>query len=149
MPRSAPTPCRHTGCGALVSSPGYCELHKKQVQAAQDQRRGTSSERGYGYKWQQASAGFLKRHPLCECNECMAGQLRVRAATVVDHIEPHRLKQAMDSGNQAAIAKAKELFWCHSNWQAMAKECHDKKTAREDGGFGRPGAGQKSGAFSF
>ena len=23
------------------------------------------------------------------------------------------------------------------NWQAMAKTCHDRKTAREDGGFGR------------
>ena len=28
------------------------------------------------------------------------------------------------------------LFWLRSNWQAMAKTCHDKKTAREDGGFG-------------
>lgn len=147
MPSSAPTPCRHTGCSALVRSPGFCDAHKRQVQAAQDQRRGSSTERGYGYKWQQASAGFLKRHPLCECPECMAGQLRVREATVVDHREPHRLKQAMDSGNQAAIAKAKALFWDKANWQAMHKDCHDKKTAREDGGFGRVGAGQKSGAF--
>jgi 5-methylcytosine-specific restriction protein A len=29
------------------------------------------------------------------------------------------------------------LFWDNTNWQAMAKECHDAKTAREDGGFGR------------
>lgn len=43
-------------------------------------------------------------------------------ATIVDHIIPHK-------GNM-------ELFWDRDNWQAMSKECHDKKTAREDGGFG-------------
>jgi prophage lambdaSa04, HNH endonuclease family protein len=28
------------------------------------------------------------------------------------------------------------LFWDKTNWQAMSKRCHDRKTAREDGGFG-------------
>jgi len=41
------------------------------------------------------------------------------------------------------------LFWDNTNWQSMAKECHDKKTATEDGGFGNPGgAGQISAAVS-
>jgi 5-methylcytosine-specific restriction protein A len=44
-------------------------------------------------------------------------------AEVVDHKIAHR-------GDQA-------LFWDQSNWQSMSKICHDKKTAREDGGFGR------------
>ena len=56
----------------------------------------------------------------------------MRAASVVDHRVPHR-------GDMA-------LFWDSSNWQSMAKECHDRKTATEDGGFGQVGAGQKSGA---
>jgi 5-methylcytosine-specific restriction protein A len=43
-------------------------------------------------------------------------------ASVVDHIVPHR-------GDMA-------LFWDRSNWQAMSKLCHDRKTARENGGFG-------------
>lgn len=29
-----------------------------------------------------------------------------------------------------------KLFWDSANWQAMNKECHDRKTASEDGGFG-------------
>jgi 5-methylcytosine-specific restriction enzyme A len=41
---------------------------------------------------------------------------------VVDHITPHR-------GDE-------RLFWDTANHQAMAKRCHDPKTAREDGGFG-------------
>ena len=28
------------------------------------------------------------------------------------------------------------LFWDVSNWQSMAVECHNRKTVREDGGFG-------------
>jgi len=30
------------------------------------------------------------------------------------------------------------MFWDERNWQALCKPCHDAKTAREDGGFGRP-----------
>lgn len=44
-------------------------------------------------------------------------------ANVVDHIKPHR-------GD-------KVLFWDSANWQPLCKECHDRKTATEDGGFGR------------
>lgn len=133
MPYAAKTPCRHTGCHALVSQPGFCETHRKQRQAEQDQQRGSAAERGYGYRWQKTSKAYLKAHPLCECPDCKAGELRVTVAEVVDHIVPHR-------GDMA-------LFWKRANWQAMSKQCHDKKTAREDGGFGRGGGGQKSAAF--
>lgn len=47
----------------------------------------------------------------------------VEAASVVDHIVPHK-------GDQ-------KLFWRRSNWQSLCKRCHDVKTATEDGGFGR------------
>ena len=89
----------------------------------QDARRGSSTQRGYNYAWQKASRAYLAEHPLCECEDCDAGRKRVRVASVVDHKVPHR-------GDQA-------LFWDRTNWQAMHKQCHDRKTVREDGGFGR------------
>ncbi|MFE0394738.1 HNH endonuclease [Paenibacillus lactis] len=58
-------------------------------------------------------------NPLCV--QCYRDN-RVSAATVVDHIIPHK-------GDQA-------LFWDRQNWQALCKKCHDIKTVREDGGFG-------------
>jgi 5-methylcytosine-specific restriction enzyme A len=88
-----------------------------------DQRE-SAARRGYGRAWQKASKAFLRKHPLCECDDCKAGVLRVRASTVVDHIIPHR-------GDM-------KLFWDRSNWQAMSGPCHSRKTAREDGGFGNP-----------
>jgi tetratricopeptide (TPR) repeat protein len=43
-------------------------------------------------------------------------------AEVVDHIVPHRADR--------------KLFWDQSNWQALCRMHHSKKTATRDGGFG-------------
>jgi 5-methylcytosine-specific restriction protein A len=117
MGQAAPRPCTWPGCGQL-----HCERHRNAARHEHDQRRGSAAKRLYGYAWQKASRAFLAAHPLCQCERCDEGRLRVRAASVVDHRKPHR----GDAG----------LFWDSDNWQAMAKDCHDRKTAAEDGGFG-------------
>jgi 5-methylcytosine-specific restriction enzyme A len=122
MPLMPKRPCSQPGCGVLTSS-GRCDAHRKQAQKQADAARGSSTQRGYGARWQKASKAYLQAHPLCVCPECKAGELRVTAATVVDHIIPHR-------GDM-------KLFWDNTNWQSMGKTCHDRKTAAEDGGFGR------------
>ncbi len=72
------------------------------------------SPRIYGSRWDRERLIFLRTHPLCVmCHE----QGRVTAATVVDHIIPHKLKEALNSGNAEAIAKAQKLFWSRKNWQ--------------------------------
>jgi 5-methylcytosine-specific restriction protein A len=85
-----------------------------------NEARPSPAKQGYGYRWQKAREVYLQRHPFCECPDCRA-QGRLLPATVVDHRIPHR-------GDMA-------LFWDVSNWQAMSKRCHDRKTARETGGF--------------
>lgn len=77
----------------------------------------SAASRGYDSKWRKAREQFLQEHPLCECEDCQAGAKRVTAASVVDHRIPHR-------GDMA-------LFWDRSNWQAMSKPCHDRKTQAE------------------
>lgn len=86
---------------------------------ALDQQRGSRHERGYDSKWVKARAGYLLHHPLCA--ECLKQGITT-AATVVDHIVPHK--------------RDMKLFWDLTNWQSLCKACHDAKTAREDGGFG-------------
>ncbi|KQT37691.1 HNH endonuclease signature motif containing protein [Methylophilus sp. Leaf414] len=144
MPTRSPKPCKQFGCRALVTDGAYCPLHTKVKQKQVEETRLTSSERGYDYKWQQASKGFLGKHPLCECPDCEAGNIRVRPSEVLDHIIPHKLGDAIESGDPERIAIARSLFWDRNNWMAMNKQCHDKKTATQDGGFGRGRAGQKS-----
>lgn len=75
--------------------------------------------RMYGRKWRAARLSFLADNPLCV--EC-AKRNRIEGATDVDHVVPHK-------GDLI-------LFWRRSNWQALCHECHSRKTASEDGGFG-------------
>lgn len=80
--------------------------------------RKTSAQRGYGSRWQKARATFLRSNPLC-VDHLKRGH--VVAATVVDHVLPHK-------GDQA-------LFWDSGNWQSLCKLCHDSHKQRlEKGG---------------
>ena len=126
MPNTPKRPCTYPGCGVLTNG-GRCEAHKQVV----ERQRGSAHQRGYTSRWAAYSKARLRTHPLCECPDCQAGALRVRAATVTDHIVPHK-------GDM-------HLFWDKKNHRSMAKECHDRKTATEDGGFGnaQAGGGQK------
>lgn len=76
--------------------------------------RGSREERGYDHRWRKATKAYLNAHPLCV--RCSA-QNRVAGSEVVDHIIPHK-------GDRG-------LFWDISNWQALCKRCHDRKSATE------------------
>jgi len=109
MPYAPKRPCRYPGCPNLCESGVFCEEHRKEW--SPDALRGSAASRGYDSKWRSARVDFLKKNPLCvKCRE----QGKLNAATVVDHIRPHR-------GDQ-------QLFWDKSNWQPLCKDCHDLKT---------------------
>ena len=107
MPTKAKHPCSYPGCPNLTDGK-YCEKHKQPD-------RPSASKRGYNGKWQRLSKIYLRKHPMCV--RCMA-ERRYVPATVVDHIIPHR-------GNPV-------FMWDESNWQALCKRCHDRKTRKED-----------------
>jgi 5-methylcytosine-specific restriction protein A len=112
MPYKPKVPCRHPGCPNLVpAGQKYCEEHKRM----HPEEIRSAAARGYNSRWRRESKKFLALHPLCE--ECLRHGIAT-PATVVDHIVPHR-------GDP-------KLFWDRSNWQALCKRCHDKKTGRED-----------------
>ena len=108
MPRKPSKPCKYPGCPDLTDN-NFCDKHKNF-----DPRR-SAKERGYDSKWRVSRKRFLKANPLCV--KCLKVD-RLVDATVVDHIIPHR-------GD-------KELFWDESNWQALCKSCHDRKTMTTD-----------------
>lgn len=113
-------PCQCPGCKRYaLKGESYCAEHLKQNSKEQDVRRGTRTERGYSNAWLRARKAFITKHPLCVI--CYRNG-KCTPATDVDHIIPHK-------GN-------KELFWDKDNWQSLCHECHSRKTATEDGGFG-------------
>lgn len=114
----------------------WCGAGKREARRNHDRQRGTAAERGYGWRWRNeyetgAADTFLKCEPLCrECNWWG----RVVGATLVDHRKPHR-------GDM-------EWFWNADNWQPLCRDCHNKKTNREQRAMskyvvcGKPGAGK-------
>lgn len=125
MPRKAWRECNKVGCHELTRE-RFCEKCQKEYKESikeknreYDKQRGSSNARGYNYKWQKARKSYLKRNPLCV--ECLAHGI-TREAKHVDHKIPHK----GDMG----------LFWDVKNWQPLCVECHSRKTATEDGGFG-------------
>lgn len=86
----------------------------------------TSTERGYGYRWQQYRLGWLREHPLCgdrlnerspEHSACVRDG-RITPAGVVDHRVPHR-------GDE-------RLFWDPTNHQSLCTTCHDSIKAKAE-----------------
>jgi 5-methylcytosine-specific restriction protein A len=111
--------CLYPGCTNRVER-GYCDDHARPAEQA---RRGSSNDRGYGWRWRKRARAFLVEHPLCGqragslapvMSQCF-DERRVTAAVQVDHVEPHR-------GDQA-------LFWDETNWQALCRPCGARKSA--------------------
>lgn len=120
MPNKLARPCKYKGCALLTNdAAGYCPAHKSIMQHQSDAQRGTSTQRGYDYRWQQNRLFYLQQHPLCA--ECERLGL-IMQATTVDHIIPHR-------GDY-------NLMWSPNNWQALCIQHHNFKTAAQDGAFG-------------
>lgn len=95
---------------------------RQQTKRLQDARRGSASSRGYDGDWRRLRAAFLFANPLCVfCTE--AGRLTL--AEVVDHIISFRDRPEL------------RLEW--TNLRSLCKECHDRRTAR-DQAFGGRGA---------
>ncbi|MET3132875.1 5-methylcytosine-specific restriction protein A [Oxalobacteraceae bacterium GrIS 1.11] len=129
MPKRAKSICRQARCGALLDAPGYCDKHLKAKRQQDDAYRGTAQERGYTSAWSKARGFYLRKHPLCLYCE-RAG--RITAAAVVDHIIAHRLREAIDSGDEVRIEAARALFWDSDNWQSLCGHCHDSVKQREE-----------------
>lgn len=129
MATRAKSICRAPACGKLIAAPGFCDKHKKAARKEYDAQRGTAAERGYDGRWAKARFHYLRKHPLCVY--CQRAGI-VTAARVVDHIVAPKLKEAIDSGDEGRISRARALFWDSWNWQSLCKTCHDSVKQSEE-----------------
>lgn len=113
--RMGAAPLRQCGaarCSELVRGASYCAAHRGSRWAAQDDRRGTSRERGYTSDWDRLSTRVRQEEPFCRL--CLAAG-RVRATVLVDHIVAK-----VDGGTDDL-----------ANLQGLCRPCHGTKTAEE------------------
>lgn len=115
------TICRKAGCGKLIDAPGYCDKHGQLaigwVRSHSDK---TSTERGYGYAWQQLRKRVLS---------AAAGLCQIKG--------PGCRYVARDVDHKVNKAKARAQGWtdaqidAESNLQAACTACHKEKTRLE------------------
>lgn len=110
-----PHKCAHYSCKALIIEGSYCPDHiKKPFDTVKDKDRPSAAKRGYGRRWQRATAIYLRSRPQCAiCGHWFTS----RKDAVVDHIIPHK-------GDMT-------LFWDQNNWQPVCRPCHTAKTLKE------------------
>jgi len=127
MPRRAPHPCANPGCPGLAEAGHrFCPEHRREEQRRYDRERGSAARRGYGARWRRLRLMILARHPLCaDPYGIHAERGEIVAATEIDHIIPRSAGGTDDP----------------ANLQPLCRQCHSRKTAREDG---RWGGGRKS-----
>lgn len=114
--RKAMQVCPTPGCPTLTPQ-GRCGPCQTKARAARPQ----PNTRGYNARWRKASADYLQTHPYCECPACSAlPQLQRDLATEVDHID--------------GLGPLGPRGFDPTNWQAMSKRHHSRKTATETWG---------------
>lgn len=115
MARKALQVCPTPGCPNLTPQ-GRCPACATQARAARKRK-----DAGRGAAWRKASATYLQDHPYCECPDCEAlPPLQRDRATEVDHID--------------GLGPLGPRGFDPTNWQAMSKSHHARKTARETWG---------------
>jgi 5-methylcytosine-specific restriction protein A len=114
MPQRIATGCKFPGgCAAKAVKRGYCVAHAQMQARMYDGHRGSSSSRGYGYRWStQTRPRILRRDPLCRDPFGLGCEQESRH---VDHVIPK------DCGGPDAD-------W---NLQGLCAEDHSRKTLLE------------------
>lgn len=130
MPNRPMSVCLEPRCPTLVRGGGRCDKHKKAHNRAYEERRGSSTQRGYGAPWRRFSEYLRALHPLCgdrpavapatSDSRCVA-EGRTTAGAHADHILP------VSGPNDPR-------FFDESNIQILCHNCHQRKRRREQGG---------------
>lgn len=119
MASAAKRRCLTLHCNAIAVDKGRCTEHKQD--AGKRSERATEWHALYNCTaWRRYRLSYLADHPLCVDPFLDHGPLV--AATVVDHVKPHRGDYGM--------------FWDGWNHQALCGPCNSKKAAKYEGGFG-------------
>ena len=118
MPVSAPRPCSHPGCGALVrDGSGRCSKHPREAWA----KKPEAAKRITGRKLQSMRDRLFKSNPLCvECERLG----RVTLATQRDHIKPLAEGGTDDDDNVQGLCRA-----CHDG-KILAEALRGRQRAR-------------------
>lgn len=116
MPSRILPACTTPGCPSRSIDKGKCKAHLGVMYQQQDERRGSSADRGYDHAWRRFRAWLCTLPEFALCCECER-EGRVTPRHDIDHIIPI-------SAGGARLSK--------DNCQPLCKSHHSAKTAREN-----------------
>ena len=119
--------CIELGCGLEAVKGGRCEWHAKRKKRSEDGRRDRPRARGYDRKHEQDRARFLLAFPLCQWVDD-DGEACFEESTTLDHIDGNPFNRS----------------W--TNYRALCKVHHDKRTALDQPGGWNVGKKKKKNA---
>ena len=96
-------------CGVPVQGQIYCDKHRRRYK----DKRQSSHQRGYTWRWRQFALRYLQANPFCV--DCLGH------GKATDANEVHHIKKQADYP---------ELKYELSNLMALCKTCHDRRSAR-------------------
>lgn len=147
MPSLAQRACGHPGCRELVSS-GRCAQHQQQAAKLQQQRKLTTAERGYDKDFRKLRVPCFERDgwTCVDCGwmpeivrQCVEVGIELPpAALVLRELADayNRRERHLHCDHEIPIDVNGELRLELSNLRTRCNECHARKTATEDGGWG-------------
>lgn len=117
MPQRAGSACTRPGCAGIVRA-GVCSAcgpRARHYHSEQDDRRGTSTQRGYDAKWQRVRAIVMAAQPLCA--HCAERGLTVLAVDI-HHVIPIRVDagRRLDLSNLVGLCRS-----CHAQAEESAR----------------------------
>lgn len=65
MPYRPKSPCVVHDCPRFATQRSRCPEHYRQWEQQRAKQRGSSTQRGYGYRWQQTSKRAIAQAPYC------------------------------------------------------------------------------------
>lgn len=150
MPALAKRPCSYPGgCAELVESGGPSRCSEHQHQQSKVYARGKTAERGYGAEHKRLRVECFSRDQW-RCVDCGWEPENVRMCREAGIALPPKdvvleeLRVAFARGarhlhadHEIPIEQRPELRLALANLRTRCDRCHNAKTAREDGGFGR------------
>jgi len=124
------TICRAPGCQRTSREDSPCcsdrcqdryDAGRKTTRQTADRERGSSTERGYDYRWQHESDAHKRANPICSRCEAqgipkLADEGGPDKPGCTDHIVP------VQGG------RSDPLFDNTDNWQTLCWDCHNHKT---------------------
>jgi 5-methylcytosine-specific restriction enzyme A len=143
MPSLPKRPCNSPGCGTLCDGESFCPKHARKKWRQQDDRRGTSTERGYDAdhrrlrvlcfirdQWRCTDCGF-EPNVVRDFREFELGPPPVNRVLEELRERFHQGETHLHADHQIPIEQRPDLRLDLDNLRTRCNRCHNAKSMRE------------------